>query len=69
VVNSNTITFSIRQHKTRDDIALVIEQGEDIIVIPVETEELGFNLADDIAKAINVYSSCFPIAVKEGREE
>jgi hypothetical protein len=66
----NAIRFSVRTHRTDEHaIALVIEQGEDMIAIPVETPEMACNMADDIAKAINIYSCNFDKIVKAAEEE
>jgi len=55
--DSAVIDIGIRKHKYTGQLVVSIEQGEDIIVIPVETETLAAHLGHEIGKAIATYGS------------
>jgi len=55
---SDVIEFTLREHKDNGMLAIGVEQGEDLILIPVETAELGIHMAEEIAKAMQTYGNC-----------
>ena len=58
----DVIDFSIRRHRENGQLVLAMQQGNDLIVVPVETDTMALNMADDIAKAIQTFSNYAKIA-------